>query len=193
MREDIPSEEIPMQNSMIECLSIELKLRSKKWLLLCSYNPHNNLISEHLSIIGKNLDLFSSDYDNILLMGDLNAEPHDNHLKDFCDIDNLKNLIKVPTCFKNPDRPTCIDVMLINSYRSFHNSCAIETGLSDFHKMTVPVLKTHFQKREPKVIKYRDFSNFSETEYREFLTELAREPNQSYEIFLQRCKKALDI
>ena len=182
-----------MQNSMIECLSIELKLRSKKWLLLCSYNPHNNLISEHLSIIGKNLDLFSADYDNILLMGDLNAEPHDNHLKDFCDIYNLKNLIKVPTCFKNPDRPTCIDVMLTNSYRSFHNSCAIETGLSDFHKMTVTVLKTHFQKREPKVIKYRDFSNFSETEYREFLTELAREPNQSYEIFLQRCKEALDI
>ena len=59
--------------------------------------------------------------------------------------------------------------------------------------MTFTVLKTHFQKREPKVIKYRDFSNFSETEYREFLTELAREPNQSYEIFLQRCKEALDI
>ena len=46
-------------------------------------------------------------------MGDLNAEPHDNHLKDFCDIYNLKTLIKVATCFKNPDRPTCIDVMLL--------------------------------------------------------------------------------
>ena len=59
--------------------------------------------------------------------------------------------------------------------------------------MTVTVMKTHFQKREPKVIQYRDFRNFSETEYRDFLIGLAQDPNQSYEIFLQRCKEALDI
>ena len=59
--------------------------------------------------------------------------------------------------------------------------------------MTVTVMKTHFQKREPKVIQYRDFRNFSEIEYRDFLIGLAQDPNQSYEIFLQRCKEALDI
>ena len=193
VREDIPSKLIPMQNSLIEGLFIELNLRSTKWLLSCSYNPHRSLISEHLNIIGKNLDFFSADYDNIFLMGDLNAEPHDNYLKDFCDIYSLKNLIKFPTCFKNPDRPTSIDVILTNSYRSFHSSSAIETGLLDFHKITVTVMKTHFQKREPKVIQYMDFRNFSETEYRDFLIGLAQDPNQSYEIFLQRCKEALDI
>ena len=193
VREDIPSKLIPMQNSSIEGLFIELNLRSKKWLSACSYNPHRSLISEHLSITGKNLDLFSAKYENIFLMGDLNAEPHDSYLKDFCDIYSLKNLIKVPTCFKNPDRPTCIDVMLTSSYRSFHNSCVVETGISDFHKMTVTVMKTHFKKREPKVIQYRDFSNFLEIEYREFLIELAHDPNQSYEMFLQRSKEALDI
>ena len=125
VREDIPSKLIPMQNSLIEGLFIELNLKSTKWLVSCSYNPHLSLISEHVSIIGKNLDFFSTDYDNIFLMGDLNAEAHDNYLKDFCDIYSLKNLIKIPTCFKNPDRPTCIDVMLTNSYRSFHSSCAI--------------------------------------------------------------------
>ena len=64
---------------------------------------------------------------------------------------NLKNVIKVPTCFKNPERPTSIDVMLTNSYRSFQISCAIETGLPDFHKMIVTILKTYFQKKEPKI------------------------------------------
>ena len=73
-----------MQNSLIEGLFIELNLRSTKWLFSCSYNPHLSLISERLSIIGKNLDFFSAEYDNIFLMGDLNAEPHDNYLKDFC-------------------------------------------------------------------------------------------------------------
>ena len=68
----------------------------------------------------------------------------------------IKNLIKVPTCFKNPERPTSVDVILPNSYRSFQNSCAMETGLSDFHKMIVTILKTYFPRKEPKIIQYRD-------------------------------------
>ena len=112
-------------------------------------------------------------------MGDFNAEPHD-HFKDFRDVHNLKNLIKVPTCFKNPERPTSIDVMLTNSYRSFQNSCAIETRLSDFHKIIL--------------IQYRDHKNFSEVEYREFVVNLVSDHDQcpSYDVFLKKCKIALN-
>ena len=113
---------------------------------------------------------------------------------DFCDVYNLKNLIKVPTCFKNPEKPTSIDLMLTKSYRSFQNSCTIETGLSDFHKMIVTILKTYFQKKEPKIIQYRDYKNFSEVEYREFLVNLVSDHDQcqSYDVFLKKCKIALD-
>ena len=79
--------------------------------------------------------------------------------KEFCDFYNLTNLIKVPICFKNPDFPTNIDAMLTTSYRIFHNSCAIETGLSDFHKMQVTFMKTYFQKKNS-TIQYRDYSIF---------------------------------
>ena len=72
LQEDIPSKLIPMQSSCIEGFFIELNLRCKKWLLSCSYNSHRSLISEYLSIIGKNLDLLCAYYDNIFLMGDLN-------------------------------------------------------------------------------------------------------------------------
>ena len=41
------------------------------------------------------------------------------------------------TCFKHPSRPSWIDVMLTNHPRSFQNSLAIDTGLSDFQRMTV--------------------------------------------------------
>ena len=104
-----------MQSSSIEGFFIELNLRCKKWLLSCSYNPRPSLIAEHLSIIGKNLGLLAANYDQILLMGGFNAEPQDHFLMDFCDGYNLKNLIKVPTCFKNPEKPTSIDLMLTNS------------------------------------------------------------------------------
>ena len=67
VRDDIPCKLIPMRNSTIEGFFIELKLRQKKWLLCCSYNPHRKFISNHLSDIGRNLDLLSTYYDNILL------------------------------------------------------------------------------------------------------------------------------
>ena len=75
---------------------------------------------------------------------------------------NLKIIIKEPMNLENPTR---IDLTLTNSYWSFHNSCAIETGLSDFHKMTVTVMKSYFHKKESKIMKYRDYSNFFNEEY----------------------------
>ena len=54
---------------------VEINLRKKRWLLCCSYDPKKLLISEHLNKIGKNLDLLLSQYDNFMLIGDLNAEP----------------------------------------------------------------------------------------------------------------------
>ena len=67
-------------------------------------------------------------------------------------------MINKPTCYKNPDRPSCIDLIL-NCPRSFQNSCVIETRLSDFHKMVVTVMKTIYRKLELRIVHYRDFSN----------------------------------
>ena len=36
----------------------------------------------------------------------------------------------------------------------------VETGLSDFHKMTVTVMKKHFKKKDPIIITYRDLKSF---------------------------------
>ena len=51
-----------------------------------------------------------------------------------------------PRCFKNPEKPSWIDLILTNCPRSFQNSCTIETGLSDFHKLVVTVMKTTYKK-----------------------------------------------
>ena len=63
-------------------------------------------------------------------------------------------MINKPTCYKNSDKPTCIDLILTNCPGSFQNPCVIETGLSDFHKMIVAVMK-------PRVINYWDYKSFS--------------------------------
>ena len=84
---------IPMQNSFsIEAFK-ELNLKSKEWILSCSYNPHCRVKSEHLNIIRKDSDLLSTSYICIFLMGDYNGQPEIHYLKQFCDIYKTLTLI----------------------------------------------------------------------------------------------------
>ena len=147
-----------------------------------------------MKCIGKNIDSLSSRYENFLLIGDFNAEVSDMFMKDFCNIYSFKNLIKEPTCFKNPTNPKCIDFMLTNRHRSFLNSCVIETGLPDFHKMTVTVLRSFLKKAKPKVIFYKNYKNFANYNYRSFIEELSRNlnitNNTALDSFLDICREA---
>ena len=47
IREDIPSTLLNSDMS-IESFSIEINITKKKWLLVCTYNPNKNFISNHL-------------------------------------------------------------------------------------------------------------------------------------------------
>ena len=51
--------------------------------------------------------------------------------------------------------------------------------------MFVTILKTYFQKEEPKIIQYQDYKNFSEAEYRELLVNLVSDHDQCpfYDVF----------
>ena len=135
IREDIPSKLI-LTKMTLEGFFIEINLRKKG----------GSLISEHLSKIGKNLDLLLSKYDNFMLIGDLNGEPTKAVVSDFCEIYNLKHLINDKICFKNPTKPTCIVLIVTNRPKCFYDIVVFETGLSDFHKMSATVMKMYYAK-----------------------------------------------
>ena len=69
IREDIPSRliEKKLRNNS-EYFFVEINLRKKKWLLCCSYNPHKNSISTHIDFLRRELDLHSSNYENVILL-----------------------------------------------------------------------------------------------------------------------------
>ena len=69
-------------------------------------------------------------------------------------------MIKVPTCYKNPENPSCIDLIL-NKPRNFQNLFVIETSLSDFYKMTVTALRMQFRKLKSWLSFYIDYTKFS--------------------------------
>ena len=117
IREDIPCKYIKQitLNNSFEGFFVELNLRSKKWLLGSSYNHHKENIASHLTNVSVALDKLCADYENIILLGDFNVEVKEKNISDFMSTYNLKSLVKQKTCFKNPDTPSCIDLILTNS------------------------------------------------------------------------------
>ena len=97
---------------------------------------------------------------------DFNSEMREDEMKNFCETYDLINLISEPTCFKSTENPSCIDVMLTIRNNSFENSIALETGLSDFHKMTVTVMKKYYKKLDPITVNYRDYKSFDGDKFR---------------------------
>ena len=179
-----------------EGIFIERNFSKKKWLLSCSYNPSKSNIISHLEHLRRSLDFYSANYDNLLLMGDFNVNTSELNMKDFCDSYGFKSLIKVPTCFKNPENPSCIDLILKNNPLSIQNSGVIETGLSDFHKMTVTVMKTTYQKLDLNIRHYKDYNTFCNDNFREHLLSVIvldnLDTNNGLEKFLVVCVKTLD-
>ena len=105
-----------------------------------------------------------------MLLGDFNAEDTEPILSECLVQNEEKTIMKNQTCFKIPNKPTCIDLFVTNSIHSFQNTMTISTGLSDFHKMIVTVLKSSFIKLKVREMYYRDYKNFTTNSLGEVLT-----------------------
>ena len=103
-----------IKNKNIEGFFVEINLHNKKkWLLSCSYNPTKMQISNHLAELSKNTDLYLTKYDQLLFLGDFNAGLEDSSVKNFCSSYNLTSMINRPTCYKNPEKPSCINISIV--------------------------------------------------------------------------------
>ena len=156
-REDIPSRLLQCKTQCnIESPSVVINLKKRKWFLNCSYNPHRNSISSHLECLNRVIDEHSKTYDNFIFIGDFDEGIDENTMKSFYNMNYLKSLIKVPS----------IDLILTNQPNLFQHRSAFETGLSDFHLLTVTEFKMGFRKPLPKIIAYRDYRNFDNAKFR---------------------------
>ena len=103
-------------------------------------------------------------------------------------------LVMSRTCFRV--NPHSIVAWMSRNYRVWIHSETrkwhdknIQSHLSDFHKMTVAVMKASFQKMKPKIITYRNYKLFSNKLYKEDLVfELS---NESF--WFNKLKRLLEI
>ena len=88
-----------------------------------------------------------------MLIGDLDAQPTEAAVSDFCEINYLKHLIKDKTCFKNPTEPTCIDLIVTNRPKCFQDTAVFETGYQIFLRWVL-VMNMYYTKQKPSIVHY---------------------------------------
>ena len=90
----------------------------------------------------------------------------DSSMKESCSLNGLKNLINKPTCYKNSEKPSCIDLTLTSQLAFFQRSTVLEIRLSEFHLFTVTEFKMSFQKCKPHIITYRNYKYYDNDVFR---------------------------
>ncbi|MCW4342515.1 MAG: hypothetical protein N0E48_03985 [Candidatus Thiodiazotropha endolucinida] len=121
----------------IESIVLDVVLNNRKWAILGTYRPpsvNNNIFSD---IFTRGLDRISTQFDNILIAGDLNYDLSDKTkgatLLDLCDIFDLSSLVKSATCFMKNSVPSLVDVLLTNKPNYCCNVINFGCGTSDWH------------------------------------------------------------
>ena len=143
----------------IEGIFVEVNLGKAKWLLFGRYRPPRQQAEYFSKHVNYALDTYRQNFDKFLLAGDFNTEETNPIMSEFLFNNDAKNLVEQKACFKSTNNPSCIDLFVTNSPRSFQNTITLASGLSDFHIMILTILKSIFPKARPKQIVYRKFKN----------------------------------
>ena len=104
MRADIPARRrFDIECKTLENIVYEVTLDKTKWLIYAIYRPPsmaNDIFTNHMNIL---LDKGSKFIENYMVIGDLNYDiltsDKSQVLDDLCDIFDLTNIVKNPTCF----------------------------------------------------------------------------------------------
>ena len=94
IRKDIALKLLLIERDLTEAFFVETNLHNKKkWLINCSYNPKRASTANHLSVLSKCTDIYTSKYDNLIFLGDFNVGVEDTDIKNFCSSYNLTSMV----------------------------------------------------------------------------------------------------
>ena len=97
-----------------------------------------------------------------MLARDFKAEEGERLLDTFLYQHYLHSINKNPTCYKNPNNQSNIDLILTNCSKNIFKTDIIFTGLSAFDKLVLSLFKTTFTKSKPKEIVEIIENNFNQ-------------------------------
>ena len=178
--------------SSIEILTLEINLGKEKLLIFGTDKTPNLNNGSFLNELYNAITFYSTLYKYCVLLGDLNILSDNTQLQNFYKSFLFEHLIRKPTCYKR-NTPTGIDHIITNIPKRFMKLMALETGISDYHKMIMTIFCSTFAKSKPKTFYYRCYKKFDleqfQMELKEKLDEIS---NNSFDIFLEEFKTCLD-
>ena len=77
---------IDLEPLELEWICIELTLSKKKWAIFLVYRSQIVKVKTFFEKLSKSIDLAINKYENIVVMGDININAHDNHCQGINDL-----------------------------------------------------------------------------------------------------------
>ena len=148
----------------IQIIPFEINLRKEKWLVASIYKAPSQENKYFLWYLTNLLEFYSTRYEKVIVLADFNIKAENKGMKDFLQEDTFYNMMKQNTCFKG-DGGLRIDLLITNSKFSFMKTNSFESSLSDHHHIIYTILKTKFEKFEPKKLIYRNFKQFNSEQF----------------------------
>ena len=136
------------------------------------------------------IDFYSNVYGNHIMIGDFNLEPSQMYLETFMETHNYFNLVKNNACFKGPG--SCIDLILTNRKYCFQGASSFETRLNDHHHLISSILKSTFEKEEPKQVIYRDYQHYQWQHFKSDLKSSLNNCNGNFDVYEKAFTSALN-
>jgi hypothetical protein len=102
----------------IESITIVIRTETDRLCFTGVYKPPSMKHDVFKRDFSNTCEKLLSRYDNLCILGDLNYDMLDNdkssNLVDVCDIYDIRNHIRAPTCFMGTSKPSLLDVILTN-------------------------------------------------------------------------------
>ena len=104
-------------------------------------------------------DKASVKYENFLIMGDINYDmlvaEKSKTMREICDVCDLSNIVKGPTCFTKTTLPSLNDLILTNRANFCMNTLNFNCGLSDVHNIISVQIKGSLPSKNKEFRKYK--------------------------------------
>ena len=152
-----------LESDKLENNCYELYVNDQKWLIMGAYKPPSMKNNDFLEYFTKSLDKCFVSYENIIIFGDFDFDmmcaEQFQILNDICDIFNLSQLVKGPTCFKKGCNPSPVDVIITNKKNMCFKTTNSPTGVSDCHNIISTVVKGNLPAQKRREVTYRSHKN----------------------------------
>ena len=102
--------------------------------------------------------------------------PEIQDLNDLVTSYDLSIITKGKTCI-TWGHESSLDIILTNKPRSHMHTISLELGISDFHKMSLTILKSQLSRLKPREISYRSYEKFN---LEDFLIDLNKNFDMNY-------------